>query len=180
MPQSYEQEEISNLHPASLDVLPAVRSQSGKEPTESVDPETLTSPVLRAGLRARQGLAWSGIFFAVLQSVCTFFAAASWLRLAIGIGSFSISAWFNTALDRFHTDWLRIPMIVFAAGGALFNLVILAQVRYLRNRPASQWRRMPLTARKLWTERLQLALALVTLLLVAFEEYFHTRWSSHL
>ena len=149
-------------------------------PVNPSDSEPLPLRLPRFGFRARQRIAWSGIFFAILQSVCTFFFAVGWLRLAIGIGSFSISAWIGTALDRFHADWIRIPMIILALSGALFNLAILAQVRYLRNRPASQWRRVPLTARKVWNERLQLALALATLLLVGIEEYFHMRWSRHL
>ena len=149
-------------------------------PLNSVEADALQSPFLRAGFRARQGIAWSAIFFAILQSVCTFFFAVSWLRVAIGISALTIGASIGTALDRFHTDWLRIPMIGFALGGALFNLAMLAHIRYLRNRPASQWRRIPLTARKMWTERLQMALSVATVLLVIFEEYFHFRWSTHL
>jgi len=127
-----------------------------------------------------KGIAWSSMFFALLQSICTLFAAVDGLRIAIGVGSLTISAWMGSALDRFHTDWVRVPMMMFALCGALLNLIVLAQVRHLRNRPASQWRRSPLSRKKVWTERLQLTLSLATLLLVGIEEYLHFRLRGHL
>lgn len=135
---------------------------------------------VQVSVGAAKGIAWSSMFFALLQSICTFFAALDGLRVAIGVGSLTISAWMGSALDRFHADWVRVPMITFALCGALLNLVVLAQVRHLRNRPASQWRRSPLSEKKVWTERLQLALSLATLLLVGIEEYLHFRLCGHL
>jgi hypothetical protein len=46
---------------------------------------------------AQSAIAWSGFFFALLQSVCTFFAALDGLRLLIGIGSLAVSAGVATA-----------------------------------------------------------------------------------
>jgi len=129
---------------------------------------------------ARGVIAWSSFFFALLQSVCTFFAALDGLRLAIGIGSLAVSAGVGTAMDRFHQDWIRIPMMGLALAGSMLNLVILAQVRRLRNRPASQWRRIPLSPRKLRMERVQIFLSLATLVLIGVEEYLHLRWCGHL
>ena len=120
-------------------------------------------------------LGWSSFFFALLQSVCTFFIAVSGLRLLIGITSLTVSAGIAAALDRFHVNWIRIPMIALA--GALLNLVVLAQVRYLRSRPASQWRIKPPSLRALRMERIQFVLSIATLILIGLEEYFHIHHS---
>jgi hypothetical protein len=58
--------------------------------------------------------------------------------------------------------------------------VILAQVRHLRNRPASQWRRIPLSPHKIRMERVQIVLSIATLVLIGLEEYLHLRWCGHL
>src|SRR5271165_222221 len=129
---------------------------------------------------ARRAIAWSGFFFALLQSICTFFAALDGLRLVIGIGSLAISAGVAAMLDRLHADWIRIPMIALALIGSLLNLVILAQVRRLRHRAASQWRQVPLSPHKIRIERAQLILSIATLVLIGIEEYLHFHGRHHL
>ena len=125
-------------------------------------------------------IAWSSFFFALLQSVCTFFAAANGLRFVVGLGSLVFSAGAGAMVDRFHSDALRIPMIGVAFVGSLLNLAIPAQVRRLRRRPASLWRQQPLSPRKLRMERLQILLATGTLALIAVEEILHYHDSGHL
>jgi hypothetical protein len=118
-------------------------------------------------------VAWSSFLFALLQSVCTFFAAANGLRFAVGLGSLVLSASAGAMVDRFHADALRIPMIGLALIGSLLNLAILAQVRRLRHRTSSQWRLQSPSPRKLRMERLQIILSVATLVLVAVEEGLH-------
>src|ERR1700735_4568891 len=125
-------------------------------------------------------IGWSSFFFAVLQSICTFFAAVDGLRLFIGVGSLAVSAGIGTAMDRFHQDWIRVPMIVLALLGSSLNLVILLQIRHLRNRPASRWRQRPLKPNRIRMERVQMALSFATLALIGVEEYLHLRWCGHL
>lgn len=124
-------------------------------------------------------IAWSSLLFALLQSVCTFFAAANGLRFIIGLGSL-VSAGTGAMLDRFHTDALRVPMVGFALVGSIVNLAILAQVRRLRHRPASQWRQQPPTSGRLRMERTQVILSVATLALVAVEELLHYHYCGHL
>jgi hypothetical protein len=124
-------------------------------------------------MRAPGVIAWSSFFFALLQSICTFFVAVDGLRLVIGVGSLAISAWVGASLVRFHTDWIRVPMILLALFGSLLNLAILWQIQRLRKRPASQWRQVPVASSKLRKERVQLVLSIATLVLVAVEEYLH-------
>jgi hypothetical protein len=123
--------------------------------------------------RVQGAIAWSSFFFALLQSICTFFAAANGLRFAVGLGSLVLSAGAGTMVGRFHADALRIPMVVLAVIGSLLNLIVLAQVRRLRHRPASQWRQQALSPHKIRMERLQIVLSIATLALVAVEESLH-------
>jgi hypothetical protein len=125
-------------------------------------------------------IAWSGFLFALLQSICTFFAAANGLRFAVGLGSLVFSAGAGAMVDRFHADALRIPMIGIALLGSLVNLAVLGQVRRLRRRPASQWRQQLPTPGKLRMERLQVVLSVATLALIAVEELLHHHNFGHL
>jgi hypothetical protein len=135
--------------------------------------ELPTPPALNEVVRRRGLIAWSSFFFALLQSICGAFVAISGLRLALGISSFALSTGVATAMERFHADRIRIPMMVIALLGSLLNLVILMQVRHLRNRPAAQWRQKPLTLRQKRGELAQLVLSMATLVLLGVEEYLH-------
>jgi hypothetical protein len=125
-------------------------------------------------------VAWSSFFFAVLQSVCTFFVALGGIQLLIGVGSLAAITQAGLVWDRFHADSIRLPMMGFALAGALVGLAALARVRRLRDRPAAQWRRRPLTSREILRERIQFTLALATLALIALEEIMHLRTFHHL
>ncbi|MGA7157716.1 MAG: hypothetical protein WBY53_12755 [Acidobacteriaceae bacterium] len=125
-------------------------------------------------------IAWSSFFFALLQSICTFFVAVNGLRLLLGVGALAISAGFAADLDRFHHSWIRVPMIALALGGSLLNIVILIQIRVLRNRPSSKWRQVALTSGKIRMERMQWLLSIATIGLVVVEEYLHLRITGHL
>jgi hypothetical protein len=141
------------------------------------------TPALRDGdgqQLARTTIAWSSLAFAVLQSVCTFFAAMNGLRVGIGLGSLALAASTTSAIDRFHNSWMRVPMIVLAVLGSILNLIVLWQIRRLRNLPAAQWRQAPQKPGKLRSERLQLVLSILTLILVALEERQHLIWLRHL
>jgi hypothetical protein len=139
--------------------------------------DVISKPIQTRTMEAAGLLGWSSFFFALLQSVCTFFIAVSGLRLLVGITSLTVSAGFAAGLDRFHVNWIRIPMIAIALAGALLNLVVLAQIRYLRGRPASQWRIKPPSLHTLRMERIQFVLSIATLILIGLEEYFHIHHS---
>ena len=64
-------------------------------------------------------------------------------------------------------------MMALAFAGALLNLFVIWQIRRLRNRPAAQWRLSPVPKSKLRSERLQIALAVLTFLLLAAEWFTH-------
>jgi hypothetical protein len=54
------------------------------------------------------------------------------------------------------------------------NLCVIWRIRSLRSRPSSQWRVEPVTPAKKRAEGIQIALAILTLLLVLAE------WTTHL
>jgi hypothetical protein len=138
-------------------------------PSEPLESSAVTNELVR-----KQGLiAWSGLLFALLQSICGAVVAINGLRIAIGIGSLVLSTGAGAAVVRFHGDAIRIPMIVLALLGSLLNLAILMHVRHLRHRPAAQWRVKPLSKHEKRTELTQLLLSLATLVLIGVEEYLH-------
>jgi hypothetical protein len=116
---------------------------------------------------------WSGFIFALLQSACTAVIAISGFRVAIGLSALAAAAGIHAPAHGFHQDAVRIPMMALAVLGATLNLYVLWRVRSLRNRPASQWRQQPVTASKKNSERLQLALSILTLILLAAEWITH-------
>jgi hypothetical protein len=118
-------------------------------------------------------LGWSGIVFAILQSACTAVIAISGIRVAIGLSALAAAAGIHAPAKGFHQDAIRIPMMLFALFGSLINLFVIWKIRGLRSKPASQWRQQPLTQSKLNSERLQIALSILTLILLAAEWITH-------
>jgi hypothetical protein len=130
-------------------------------------------PVAKELVRNQSLIAWSSFFFALLQSICGAFVAIDGLRVVLGIGSLALSTGVAAAMDGFHVDWIRIPMMAIALLGSLLSLGILMHVRHLRNRPAAQWRKKPLSLHQRRMERLQMVLSVTALVLLGVEEYLH-------
>jgi hypothetical protein len=116
---------------------------------------------------------WSSFVFAILQSACTAVIAISGLRVAIGLSALAAAAGIHAPARGFHQDAVRIPMMTLAFLGAVVNLYVIGKVRRLRNKPAAQWRTQPVSMKKLNSERLQIAVAILTLLLLAAEWITH-------
>jgi hypothetical protein len=115
----------------------------------------------------------TGLLFIVLQSACTAVMAISGIRVLIGLSALAAAAGLHTPATGFHADAIRIPMMVVAIGGSIVNLYVVWRIRALRARASSQWRAQSVPASKIRAERFQIALALVTLLLVAAEYATH-------
>ena len=126
-------------------------------------------------------IGWSSLFLAIVQSVCTIFVALSGLRLLLGAAAFGAAIGvMKIADERIHIDAVRIPMVIFALAGAVFNLAALWQVRRLRGRAASAWRQKKISRSKFASEGVQMALSLLTLILLAVESYYHLQNTHHL
>ena len=115
----------------------------------------------------------SSLLFILLQSACTAVMAISGVRVLIGLGALAAAAGLHTPATGFHADAIRIPMMVLAVGGSILNLYVIWRIRSLRSRPSSQWRAQPISAKQRRSENIQIALAVVTLGLVAAEYVTH-------
>jgi hypothetical protein len=124
-------------------------------------------------------LGWSSLFFAIVQSICTIFVVLSGVRLLLGAAAFTAAIGSMQVVDKIHADAIRVPMVMFALIGAVFNLVALWQVRRLRGRAASAWRQKTVPRGKFASEGFQLSLSLLTLALLAIETYFHFQHTGH-
>ena len=141
--------------------------------TQSFEPVQSSHPI------ARTILACTSLSLVVLQSVCTFFTALSGLRLVIGIAALATVTQAGIVWDRFHADWLRVPMLTLAFAGSVLNLAILRRIHRLRRNSATHWRQSSPSSRKLFSERLQLILSIATLALIALEEFTHFQTFHH-
>ena len=115
----------------------------------------------------------TGLIFAILQSACVAVLAISGLRVAIGLTSLAAASGTYTPATGFHQDSIRIPMLVIGGASALINLAVLIRIWRLRGRTSARWRRRALTRSERRSERLQLGLSLLTLILVAGEIWAH-------
>src|SRR6266852_6935196 len=145
--------------------------QTQGPPELAQDGAEVSSP--KTALVSTKLLKWSPIVFSILQSACTAVMAISGLRVAIGLSALAAAAGIHAPARGFHQDAIRIPMMVLAFLGAVINLFVIWKVRNLRSKPSSQWRQQPLTKKKLYSERFQMVLSVLTLLLLAAEWLTH-------
>jgi len=118
-------------------------------------------------------LNWSGFVIAVLQSACTAVMVISGVRVVIGLTALAAAAGLHTPAHGFHADIIRVPMMAIALIGSVLNLYVIWKVRRLRKRQSAQWRQKPLSAKKKRSERLQIVLSILTLVLLAAEWITH-------
>jgi hypothetical protein len=152
--------------------LPGGEIKLSEEDTRIVTEHTGV-PALK---RQRQGswlIGLTSLIFILLQSVCTAVMAISGLRLLIGLGSLAAASFLPGFVFSFHSDKIRIPMMLIAVLGSTLNLYVVRRIRSLRARPASQWRAQPVTAKQRRSETIQIVLSILTLLLVVAETLTH-------
>ena len=118
-------------------------------------------------------LSGASLLMAVLQSVCTAVLTISGIRLAIGLTAFALAGGIVAPVRWFHQDAIRIPMLMLAVLGAIVDLMVISWMRRLRAMPAAQWRIRERSGREKRSQRLQLVLAILTLVLVGAETWSH-------
>ena len=133
------------------------------------------SPAELAAVPAKRSwiVGLTSLAFILLQSACTAVMAISGIRVLIGLSSLAAAAGLHRPSSGFHANIYRVPMMIVAVGGSLVNLYVIWRMRSLRARAASQWRVQPVTVRQRRNENLQIALAIVTLVLVVAEQATH-------
>jgi hypothetical protein len=116
----------------------------------------------------------TSFLFILLQSACTAVIAISGVRVVIGLSALAeATIGIHAPAGGFHRDVIRIPMMIAAAIGSLINLYVVWRIRSLRSRPSSRWRVQPVTPGQRRSEIFQIALAILTLVLVAAEWITH-------
>ena len=115
----------------------------------------------------------ASLIVAIAQSLCTAVLTISGIRVAIGLSALAAASGIYAPAKGFHQDAIRIPMLILATVGAIVNLAVLAWIRHLRSRPSAQWRRRELTSNEKRSEKLQIAMAILTLILVGLETWTH-------
>lgn len=128
--------------------------------------------------KAMSAVSFASVAMALLQSLCTAVLTINSIRLGIGLAALAAgSIW--EPVRAFHRDAIRIPMLIFAVLGAVVNLAVLGWIWHLRARPEAQWRRQPVSVRQRRSERVQVAMALLTLVLVGSEAWIHAIFHPH-
>ena len=123
------------------------------------------------GIRVLTG---ASLVIALLQSLCTAVLTISAIRVAIGLTALAAAGGIYGPARGFHQDAIRIPMLTIAAAGAIVNLAVLAWIWRLRAQPSAQWRKRAVSKKERRSERLQIVLSIVTLILVGLETWTHT------
>lgn len=123
--------------------------------------------------RSLSVLSRGSFLMALLQSLCTAVLTISGIRVAIGLTALAAASGIYAPATGWHQDAIRIPMLLAATLGAVINLAVLIWIWRLRAQPSAQWRRRELSAREKRSERVQVILAVVTLVLVGLETWTH-------
>ncbi len=130
-------------------------------------------PRLEKDRKTRWLVSLTSFFFILLQSACTAVLAISGVRVVIGLGALAAASGLGRPAAGFHSDAIRIPMMLIAVLGSLINLYVIWRIRSLRSRPAAQWRMTAPSVKQIRSERFQITLAVITLLLVVAEWITH-------
>lgn len=117
-------------------------------------------------------LSGTSLLFALLQSLCTAVFTISTVRVAIGVAALSAGVLLKP-LVPLHRDAIRVPMLIIAIAGSVINLLVLAWIWRMRRLPSAEWRKREISKKEKRSERLQAALAVATLILVALEAWIH-------
>jgi hypothetical protein len=124
-------------------------------------------------VKTLRALSGASFLMALLQSLCTAVLTISGLRVAIGLSALAAASGIYAPARGWHQDAIRIPMLILATVGAIVNLAVLAWIQHLRARLSAQWRKREISAKERRSERLQVALAILTLILVGLETWTH-------
>jgi hypothetical protein len=121
---------------------------------------------------AQRFLTVGSLGLAVAQGVCAAAVLLSGAGSLLGFSSL-IAASAAGPATGLHANRFRIPMLVAAGIGAVFNLLLLWNAERIRRNPSARWRMRPLTRKQLVEKWIQLSASLFTLLLIVAELITH-------
>jgi hypothetical protein len=111
----------------------------------------------------------------LVEGACAILVASASAKVFVGLGAVAgvVKA------SRLHTDIIRIPVLLVSAAAAIIMLVVLWNSWRARNRPASRWRKKPMTLREKFSLAVTLLASVMTLALVAGEAIEHPIFHVH-
>lgn len=122
-------------------------------------------------LRKEKRLSLAALTGAAIQGLCVFAVAANSVKVALGIGS--VAAGGGSSL--IHSDPIRLTLRYVSAGLATATFYVIWNGWRLRNRTASQWRKVPLTKGQKWAIALGLFSSVASWFLIIAEVFAHQR-----
>ncbi len=122
-------------------------------------------------------LTWGSLALAAAESLCVAAVGLSGVRVALGLTSL-LAAGASGPAHGWHREGIRIPLLTIGVIGALISLLLLWNEERLRRNPSAAWRIRPLTPQQRRSRWFQLAVAILTLVLVAAELITHP-WFHH-
>jgi len=139
-----------------------------------MEPQTAAQAKGGLGLKL---LGWGSLALALAESLCVAAVGLSGIRVAIGLSSL-ISATAAGPARGFHQNLLRIPLLTLGGLGSLVVLLLVWNEGRMRKNPAAAWRIQPLTAKQKRSRRIQVVLAVVSLVVIGLELITHP-WFHH-
>jgi hypothetical protein len=122
-------------------------------------------------------LSWGSLVLAAAESLCVAAVGLSGVRVLFGLTSL-IAATAGGPAHGFHRNGLRIPFLALGTVGALLSLLLVWNEERIRRNPSAAWRLRPLTTQQKRRRKIQVGLAVLTLLLVVLEIVAHP-WFHH-
>jgi hypothetical protein len=111
----------------------------------------------------------AGLITGLIQGACAILVASSSMKILLSVAGLAAAM----KASRFHSDPVRIPVMVVSAILACISLYVLWNGRRLRNLPSARWRKRPLSRRQKLAIAFTLASSLATLALVIAESVIH-------
>ena len=111
----------------------------------------------------------------LVEGACAILVASASAKVLVGLGAVAgvVKA------SRLHADIIRIPVLLVSAAAAIIMLVVLWNSWRARNRPASRWRKKPMTLREKFSLAVTLLASVMTLALVVGEAIEHPIFHVH-
>ena len=143
-------------------------SQPGVQGRELSSAEAADTSGLVRGLRLSLG----SLTAAAVQGACAFLMLANAVKALLGVSSVVVVG----AAPFWHSDAVRIPLMMAAGMGATVSLYVVWNGWRLRNRPEARWRRRPLSRSERWKIAVSLVSSLLTWALILGELATHHRF----
>lgn len=141
---------------------PAPTPPSGAQP---VEPRRIRLPWLT--------ITWADLFLILLETGCFIIVLIHQVAVPLGVITLAAASKIQAQASPIHENPVRLPLLLVATVGAIFNLYVVWNGQRLRRRPEAQWRIKPLR----WWQKLKIGwvvvVSVLTLIMVAGELIAH-------